>query len=148
MSHIASDTLDSQEKSRPIIVFKTPSCSKIFFQTNPTDTGANTHGKNIIDRIKVEYLKFPKKIKIANNNAIPVWIKTAPKTNKKVFLSAIQKYLSLDIFIKFFHPTNFWNKFVSKPENSKKLNTSDVIPGKTLKTIKISNAGNKYNKVR
>ena len=147
MSHIASETLDSQEKSRPIIVFKTPSCSKIFFQTNPTDTGARTQGKNIIDLTSVENLKFPKKIRIDSINAIAVWINTAPKTNKKVFLRAIQKYLSSYIFAKLSKPTNFLNRFVSKPENSKKLNKSDVSPGITLKVKKISNAGSKYNNV-
>ena len=63
---------DNQEKSKPKIAFKTPSCSSIFFQTNPTETGANTHGKKIIERIKTENLKLPKKINIDNSKAIPV----------------------------------------------------------------------------
>ena len=40
---------ESQEKSKPKIAFKTPSCSSIFFHTRPTETGANTQGKKIID---------------------------------------------------------------------------------------------------
>ena len=48
----------------------------------------------MIDRIKTENLKLPKKINIESISAIPVCIKTAPKTNKNVFFSAIQKYLS------------------------------------------------------
>ena len=76
---------ESQEKSKPKIAFKTPSCSSIFFHTRPTETGANTQGKKIIDRIKTENLKLPKKINIDNIKAIPVWIKTAPKTNRNVF---------------------------------------------------------------
>ena len=51
-------TEDSHEKSRPKMAFNTPSCSRIFFQTSPTETGANTQVKNIIDRIKTEYLKL------------------------------------------------------------------------------------------
>ena len=104
------------------MLLSTPSCSKIVFQTNPTDTGARTHGKNITDLTKVEFLKFPKKIKTDNIKAIAVCITTAPNTNKKVFWRAIQKYLSSYILIKFLRPTNFLKIFVSKPENSKKLN--------------------------
>ena len=48
----------------------------------------------MIERTKTENLKLPKKIKIDKIKAIPVWIKTAPKTNRKVFFNAIQKYLS------------------------------------------------------
>ena len=103
---------DSQEKSNPKIVFNTPYCSNIFFQTKPTDTGAKTQGKNIIDLTNVENLKLPKKIRIDSINAIAVWINTAPKTNKKVFLRAIQKYLSSYIFAKLSKPTNFLNRFV------------------------------------
>ena len=35
-------------------------------------------------------------------------------------------------------PTNFRKRFVSKPVKSKKLNTKDVNPGRTLKTKKIN----------
>jgi hypothetical protein len=63
---------DNQEKSNPRIAFRTPSCSNIFFHTKPTDTGAKTHGKNIIDLTTTEYLKFPKKINMESINAIPV----------------------------------------------------------------------------
>lgn len=143
ISQIAKLTLDNHEKSMPIMLFSTPSCSNIFFHTNPTETGANTHGKNIMDLTNVEFLKFPKKINIESSRAINVCIKTAPKTNRKVFFKAIQKYLSWDIFTKFFKPTNFLNRFVSKPENSKKLNTKEVKPGMTLNIKKISNAGNR-----
>jgi hypothetical protein len=139
--HITKLIEDNQEKSRPKIALSTPSCSNIFFQTKPTDTGANTHGKKIIDLTSVENLKLPKKIKIDNIKAIAVCIKTAPKINKKVFLRAIQKYLSSYIFAKLSKPTNFLNRFVSNPENSKKLNNRDVNPGITLKVRKINNAG-------
>ena len=135
--------VDSQEKSNPRMAFRTPSCSNIFFHTSPTETGAKTHGKNIIDLTKTEYLKFPKKINTESISAIPVWIKTAPKTNKKVFLRAIQKYLSWYIFTKFSNPTNFRKRLVSNPENSKKLNTREESPGITLKTKKMNKAGNR-----
>ena len=94
INHITRLTEDNHEKSKPKIAFRTPSCSSIFFHTKPTETGAKTHGKKMIDRIKTENLKLPKKINIESISAIPVCIKTAPKTNKNVFLSAIQKYLS------------------------------------------------------
>ena len=42
----------------------TPSCSRIFFHTNPTETGANTQGKNIIERTKTENLKFFQNVNI------------------------------------------------------------------------------------
>ena len=38
--------------------------------------------------------KLLNQINIESISAIPVCYKTAPKTNKNVFLSAIQKYLS------------------------------------------------------
>ena len=147
MSHITKLTDDNHEKSKPKIALRTPSCSSIFFQTKPTETGAKTQGKNIIDLIKTENLKFPKKINIESIKAIPVWINTAPKTNKNVFFKAIQKYLSSYIFTKLSKPTNFLNRLVSKPVKSKKLNAKEVSPGNTLKTKKINNAGSKYNKV-
>ena len=63
---------DSHEKSKPKIEFNTPSCSSIFFHTKPTETGAKTQGKNIIERIKTENLKLPKKINMERIKAIPV----------------------------------------------------------------------------
>ena len=67
-----------------------------------------------------------------------------PEINKKVFFRAIQKYLSLYIFTKLSRPTNLLKRFVSNPENSKKLNINDVNPGITLNIKKISRAGSKY----
>ena len=74
-------------------------------------------------------------------------MKTAPKTNRKVFFNAIQKYLSSYILIKLSIPTNLRNKFVSKPLKSKKLSTNEVKPGITLNVKNINTAGSKYNNV-
>ena len=41
-------------------------------QIKPTETGAKTQGKNIIERIKIENLKLPKKINMERIKAIPV----------------------------------------------------------------------------
>ena len=112
ISHITRLIEDNHEKSNPKIALSTPSCSNIFYKTKPTDTGASTQGKNIINLTSVENLKFPKKINIDNIKAIAVWIKTAPKINKKVFFWSIQKYLSLYIFTKLSRPTNLLKRFV------------------------------------
>ena len=72
INHITRLTEDNHEKSKPNIEFNTPSCSSIFFHTSPTETGARTHGKKIIERIKTENLKLPKKINIESIKAIPV----------------------------------------------------------------------------
>ena len=72
MSHITKLTDDNHEKSKPKIAFRTPSCSSIFFQTKPIDTGAKTQGKNIIDLITTANLKIQKTNNIDSIKAIPV----------------------------------------------------------------------------
>ena len=59
----------------------------------------------------------------------------------------LEKLQKIYIFTKFSKPTNFRNRLVSNPENSKKLSIKEVNPGITLKTKKINKAGNKYIRV-
>ena len=79
-------------KSKPKIAFKTPSCSSIFFHTKPTETGAKTQGKNIIERIKTENLKLTQKVALENGvTSIVILPNQTPKLNNPSIIDHIYK---------------------------------------------------------